>query len=190
MVFTLIFFAVAAVIIFATFRTGQWQVFRLALGPDSSAWKDIVPQGVASPPQCGSLTGVVATGYLPGASKKRLWIVFDEQHLMATRIGSLGRDAPLMLEKESASPAVVSGSGWWQRVSFGGGVLPVRAPRTPTDPLLRRLRERGWVVLDAGQAPVAGWYPDPTGRHELRYWDGTAWTDFVHDGDRSDTDPL
>lgn len=25
------------------------------------------------------------------------------------------------------------------------------------------------------------WHPDPTGRHELRYWDGSAWTDHVAD---------
>jgi Protein of unknown function (DUF2510) len=23
----------------------------------------------------------------------------------------------------------------------------------------------------------AGWYADPTGRYELRYWDGSRWTD-------------
>ena len=27
----------------------------------------------------------------------------------------------------------------------------------------------------------AGWYPDAAGRHELRYWDGGAWTDNVSD---------
>ncbi len=27
----------------------------------------------------------------------------------------------------------------------------------------------------------AAWHPDPTGRHELRYWDGTQWTDHVSD---------
>lgn len=26
-------------------------------------------------------------------------------------------------------------------------------------------------------APRAGWYPDPTGDHRLRWWDGTDWTD-------------
>lgn len=26
-----------------------------------------------------------------------------------------------------------------------------------------------------------GWYPDPHGEHQSRYWDGTAWTDHVHD---------
>lgn len=25
----------------------------------------------------------------------------------------------------------------------------------------------------------AGWHPDPTGRHEQRYWDGAAWTEHV-----------
>lgn len=29
---------------------------------------------------------------------------------------------------------------------------------------------------------AAGWFEDPTGAHELRYWDGEAWTDHVSDG--------
>ena len=28
-----------------------------------------------------------------------------------------------------------------------------------------------------------GWEPDPTGRHQYRYFDGAAWTDHVADGD-------
>lgn len=28
-------------------------------------------------------------------------------------------------------------------------------------------------------APVAGWYRDPSGRFELRYWDGWAWSEHV-----------
>lgn len=27
----------------------------------------------------------------------------------------------------------------------------------------------------------AGWYPDPSGAHELRHWDGSGWTDQVRD---------
>jgi len=27
--------------------------------------------------------------------------------------------------------------------------------------------------------PVAGWYPDPLGEAELRYWDGSTWTPQV-----------
>lgn len=25
----------------------------------------------------------------------------------------------------------------------------------------------------------AGWHPDPTGRHQHRWWNGSAWTDQV-----------
>jgi hypothetical protein len=42
-------------------------------------------------------------------------------------------------------------------------------------------------------APVvttpAGWYPDPSGRFELRYWDGTQWTEHVARGGQQFTDP-
>lgn len=31
-------------------------------------------------------------------------------------------------------------------------------------------------------AAASDWYPDPTRRHELRYWDGHQWTDYVADG--------
>ena len=31
-------------------------------------------------------------------------------------------------------------------------------------------------------APPAAWRPDPTGRHEHRYWDGSTWTEHVSDG--------
>ena len=29
--------------------------------------------------------------------------------------------------------------------------------------------------------PAGAWHPDPSGRHELRWWDGTRWTDTVSD---------
>lgn len=36
----------------------------------------------------------------------------------------------------------------------------------------------------------ANWYPDPTQRHELRYWDGAAWTAHVSDRGVQGSDPL
>lgn len=35
-----------------------------------------------------------------------------------------------------------------------------------------------------------GWHPDPRGRHEYRYWDGTAWTDHVGDRGQASLDPV
>ena len=36
---------------------------------------------------------------------------------------------------------------------------------------------------------LAGWLPDPTGRHQHRYWDGSTWTEHVADGGFPSTDP-
>jgi hypothetical protein len=35
-----------------------------------------------------------------------------------------------------------------------------------------------------------GWRSDPTGRHQLRYWDGTHWSDHVADRGEQSTDPI
>ena len=49
--------------------------------------------------------------------------------------------------------------------------------------LLAAGTSRAWF---AAQRPprraAAGWRPDPSGRHDERYWDGGAWTDHVVDG--------
>src|SRR4051794_6385405 len=44
---------------------------------------------------------------------------------------------------------------------------------------------------DPAPAPAvpAGWYADPAGRFELRYWDGTTWTEHVSRSGQQFTDP-
>jgi hypothetical protein len=39
-------------------------------------------------------------------------------------------------------------------------------------------------------AAPAGWHPDPTGRFEIRYFDGANWTDHVARGGQQATDPV
>ena len=45
----------------------------------------------------------------------------------------------------------------------------------------------------AAPAPSSGapaaWYADPSGRFELRYWDGKEWTEHVARGGQQFTDP-
>jgi hypothetical protein len=48
------------------------------------------------------------------------------------------------------------------------------------------------ATLSAPQQPLpaAAWYADPTRRFELRYWDGTRWTEHVGRGGVVSTDPF
>lgn len=38
--------------------------------------------------------------------------------------------------------------------------------------------------------PPAGWFPDPAGRHERRYWSGSEWTEHVFSSGVQGVDPL
>lgn len=44
--------------------------------------------------------------------------------------------------------------------------------------------------MDARQRWPPGWFPDPTGRHDHRWWDGAAWTAHVADAGVASHDPL
>jgi hypothetical protein len=41
-----------------------------------------------------------------------------------------------------------------------------------------------------GEQYAANWYADPTGRHQLRYHNGTTWTEHVSDSGQQSTDPV
>lgn len=44
-------------------------------------------------------------------------------------------------------------------------------------------------MTNAGGTAQAGWHPDPFGRHEHRWWDGSQWTEHVASGGRQGADP-
>ncbi len=46
------------------------------------------------------------------------------------------------------------------------------------------------VQTQPGQAPPAAWNPDPSGRHQHRWWDGSRWTSAVADNGITSDDPL
>ena len=41
-----------------------------------------------------------------------------------------------------------------------------------------------------GVQTADGWYPDPTGRHQLRRWEAGAWSDWVSSGGQVGNDPV
>lgn len=59
--------------------------------------------------------------------------------------------------------------------------------------------ERGYVPASqygtgttaaASAQAAADWYADPTGRHQMRYWNGQAWTEHAADNGVATVDPL
>jgi hypothetical protein len=67
-------------------------------------------------------------------------------------------------------------------------VPPVVVPDTPAPPMPDFATAAPPDPVSVVEAPVAapsgpemGWYPDPAGRHEVRYWDGGRWTERVAD---------
>jgi serine/threonine protein kinase len=49
---------------------------------------------------------------------------------------------------------------------------------------------RGGADTHPTASEAAGWFPDPTERHDHRYWDGAAWTEHVADQGFASVDPL
>jgi hypothetical protein len=45
-------------------------------------------------------------------------------------------------------------------------------------------------MAGSGKEWTAGWYPDPYGRHDSRYWDGSAWTEHVQSNGAPGIDSL
>lgn len=44
--------------------------------------------------------------------------------------------------------------------------------------------------MSESKNPPAGWFPDPAGRHERRYWNGFVWTEHVFTSGTQGVDPL
>jgi hypothetical protein len=61
---------------------------------------------------------------------------------------------------------------------------------TPSAPLNPGVGVRMFPVQPPASTVPATWATDPAGRHELRWWDGTAWTVHVADGGVVAQDPL
>ena len=139
----------------------------------------------------------------------------DERGEMVWRKGTGTLSNPQFIKAEPAADGTVRIEAWTAAVSlppgiYGGEMNPMEgafgfAVKMALKPRVLELERRlgGTPVVQAGQpvaqagpppaaaptVPVA-WYPDPTHRHEMRYWDGMAWTANVADQGRGSTDPI
>ena len=107
---------------------------------------------------------------------------------------------PVLPEAVRPDPAPVAEPAGW-------AVAPEPAPATPMAPIVEATPTYEPAVtyqpapsydpapayqpapVQAAPAVPAGWYADPAGRFELRYWDGTAWTEHVSRAGQQFTDP-
>ena len=81
------------------------------------------------------------------------------------------------------------GLRWTERVATNG----VERMETPVADVLDVAGSMATGPEAAGSAAPAydpDWYPDPTGRHEVRYFDGTTWTEHVANNGLSALDPI
>lgn len=69
--------------------------------------------------------------------------------------------------------------GWALKAALKGRVTELE----------RRLSGTSPAVQTAAQTP-AGWYDDPHGRHQSRWWDGTRWTENCADDGAPVVDPV
>jgi len=100
-------------------------------------------------------------------------------------------EAPVEVPVEAAvvAAAVAEPAGW--------AVAPEPAPLAPLveappayapAPAYTPAPAPAYAPAPAAPAVPSGWYADPAGRFELRYWDGSAWTEHVSRAGQQFTD--
>ena len=102
--------------------------------------------------------------------------------------GGVSGSAPAVEPAAAPEPAVSEPAGW--------AVAPEPATPTP-EPAAASYTPAAataYTPAPAAAAPAtpavpAGWYADPAGRFELRYWDGSTWTEHVSRAGQQYTDP-
>jgi len=87
------------------------------------------------------------------------------------------------------APAAVAEPAGWAVAPDPAPVAPIveAAPATSYTPA----PATAYTPAPAAATPAvpAGWYADPAGRFELRYWDGGTWTEHVSRAGQQYTDP-
>jgi hypothetical protein len=116
-------------------------------------------------------------------------LAFTDRRLVVGRADQAAGVAPTAWPVAYGQLPVVAGTRWsgTGMAMDGRSMITFRRRVAPTKAYLATPPPRvSW--LWAGASPAA-WHPDPMGRHELRYWNGSAWTADVSDQGVQATDP-
>ena len=98
---------------------------------------------------------------------------------------------------DDAAAAIAEPAGWAVAPDNDVAELAaqVGADDAATDTAAAGMADSSDQAVDAAGGSAAessvpaGWYADPSGRYELRYWDGNAWTEHVSRAGQQFTDP-
>ena len=104
----------------------------------------------------------------------------------ATATASAASATPTSVAPEpaAASPPSSTGAGW----ALPPDSAPSSTTAAPAAASASAVPAASTPAATSAAAP-AGWYADPSGRFELRYWDGDRWTEHVSRGGTQHTDP-
>lgn len=151
--------------------------------------------------------GEGATPYVPGSPTVEVGTPAAETSDAATRVDETRADETPAVEEpagwavapeadvsETTTDDAFTGAADQATDDDGATDVPVAAEPVAEEPAAESAAVETPAVETAA-APAAestvpaGWYADPSGRFELRYWDGTAWTEHVSRAGQQFTDP-
>ncbi len=105
------------------------------------------------------------------------WTVVSIVNAGSDIVAYLSRQASGAPQEHEAAPAAEQPA---QEGGAGWGMQSAASETTAsTDP----------SSASSSAAAPAGWYADPSGRFELRYWNGDKWTEHVSRAGQQSTDP-
>jgi hypothetical protein len=139
-------------------------------------------------------TTVSASSYDPSALAAKLTAMSAEGWDVVSVI-STGGDITAFLSRaasaadtpaaEAAPAAAAEPAGWAVAPEPAPAAQPQPTPAAQPEPTPAAAA----AAAPATPAVPANWYADPSGRFELRYWDGNAWTEHVSRAGQQYTDP-
>ncbi len=95
----------------------------------------------------------------------------------ARYLTTLGRETPSL---RGESMALVTCSECGREISDQAAACPGCGSPMSALPIA----ESATLPGEPGSQPNPGWYPDPSGEHASRFWDGAVWTDRTSDDQR------